>query len=212
LPYRTADVRLRVLFQPQEESVNDLLFAVQKRLLELGFDPGPLDGIWGDQTCKAIAAQLGIKRALKPASDAVEAPWMAMARAAIGKKEVPGPMSNPDILRYYADAGVPQDSDEVPWCSAFCGAMLKEAGYQPSGSLMARSYLSWGQKLDKPRKGCVVVLKRGAAPSGHVAFAETWTGATIRLLGGNQGNSVSIASFSRAAVLGYRWPDKALAA
>lgn len=192
--------------------MDEKLFAIQKRLLELGFDPGPLDGVWGEQTCAAIAAQLGIKRTVKPGSDAVDAPWMALARAAIGTKEVPGAASNPDVLRWYAEAGVPQQSDEVPWCAAFVGSMLKEAGYKPSGSLMARSYLDWGQKLDKPRKGCIVVLKRGAPPSGHVAFAESWTGATIRLLGGNQGNSVSVASYSRASILGYFWPKEAIAA
>lgn len=192
--------------------MDDTLYAIQKRLLELGFSPGPLDGVWGEQTRDAIAAQLGLKRIPKPASDAVEAPWYDLARAEIGTKEAPGAASNPEILRWYADAGVPQTTDVIPWCAAFSGAMLKAAGYKPSGSLMARSYLDWGEKIDKPRKGCIAVLKRGAPPSGHVGFVESWTGATIRLLGGNQGNSVSVASFSRASILGYRWPKEVLAA
>lgn len=191
--------------------MDETLFAIQKRLLELGFNPGPLDGVWGDQTRDAIFAQLGLKRIPKIGSDAVEAPWMDLARAAIGVKEAPGAASNPAILKYYADAGVPQKSDVIPWCAAFVGAELKAAGYKPSGSLMARSYLDWGQVLDKPRKGCIAVLKRGAPPAGHVGFVESWTSHTIRLLGGNQGDAVSVASFSRAAILGYRWPVAALA-
>lgn len=190
--------------------MDETLYAIQKRLLELGFNPGPLDGVWGELTRDAIAAQLGIKRVPKPASDAVEAPWMEHARAAIGVKEAPGAASNPTVLQYYADAGVPQSSDAIPWCSAFCGAELKAAGYKPSGSLMARSYLDWGQKLDKPRKGCIVVLKRGAPPSGHVGFLEAWNSHSIKVLGGNQSDAVTIASFSRATVLGYRWPQVAL--
>jgi uncharacterized protein (TIGR02594 family) len=189
--------------------MDDTIYAIQKKLLELGFDPGPADGVWGPQTRDAIALQLGIKRAPKPAADAVEAPWLDLARAAIGVKEAPGAASNPTILQYYAAAGVPQQSDAVPWCAAFVGAELKAAGYKPSGSLMARSYLEWGKPLDKPRKGCIAVLKRGAPPAGHVGFVESWTSHTIKLLGGNQGNAVSVASFSRASVLGYRWPDAA---
>lgn len=192
--------------------MDEKLFAIQKRLLELGFDPGPLDGVWGEQTCAAIAAQLGIKRTVKPGSDAVDAPWMTLARNLLGTKEKPGNADNPEILTWYVDAGVPQEHDEVPNCAAFVGAMLKRSGYKPSGSLMARSYLNWGQKLDKPRKGCIAILKRGAAPSGHVGFVESWTGATIRILGGNQSDSVSVASFSRASILGYRWPKEVLAA
>lgn len=186
--------------------MDDMLFAVQKRLLELGFDPGPLDGVWGGMTCKAIAAQLGIKRVAKAGSDAVDAPWMELARNLLGTKEVPGNADNPEILTWYVDAGVPQEHDEVPNCAAFVGAMLKRSGYKPSGSLMARSYLEWGKPLDKPRKGCIAVLKRGAPPAGHVGFVESWTSHTIKLLGGNQGNAVSVQSFSRASVLGYRWP------
>lgn len=192
--------------------MDEVVFAIQKRLKEEGIEVGPVDGVWGPMTRDAVAAHLGIKRVLKPASDAVSAPWFDIARTHLGTKEAPGAANNPQVLRWYAEAGVPQQSDEVPWCAAFVGSMLKEAGYKPSGSLMARSYLEWGDELDKPRKGCIVVLKRGAPPAGHIGFVESWTAATIRVLGGNQGNSVSIASFSRSSKLSYRWPKEVLAA
>lgn len=33
---------------------NNLSYQAQKRLKELGYDPGPLDGIWGEKTQKAL--------------------------------------------------------------------------------------------------------------------------------------------------------------
>lgn len=36
---------------------------VQQRLKKAGFDPGPLDGIWGDRTSLALDAAIGLKHA-----------------------------------------------------------------------------------------------------------------------------------------------------
>lgn len=188
------------------------LYAIQKKLKELGHDPGTLDGIWGTDTRAAVAAHLGVKGARAPASDAVEAPWMALARAQIGTKEVAGAGNNASVISFYTEAGVPQKEDAVPWCAAFVGAMLKRAGYKGTSSLMARSYLNWGTELTKPRAGCVAVFKRGAPPAGHVAFVEEWEGNIVRVLGGNQSDAVTVTSYSRASVLGFRWPSEALAA
>jgi uncharacterized protein (TIGR02594 family) len=112
-------------------------------------------------------------------------------------------------VAYYADAGHPEiHDDEVAWCAAFVGAMLKRAGYPGSGSLAARSYLNYGRKIDKPEPGCIVVFWRGSPTSweGHVAFYVRDDGSHIRVLGGNQGNAVTEASYPRKQVLGYRMP------
>jgi uncharacterized protein (TIGR02594 family) len=192
------------------------LFAIQRRLKELGHDPGTLDGVWGKDTRRAIAAALGIKpqpvKKRLPGSAVVEAPWFDLARAQIGVKEVPGAASNPAVLAFYDEAGNPQPNDSVPWCAAFVGAMLRRAGYKGTGSLMARSYLDWGTKLDKPQRGCIVVFKRGAPPAGHVAFVDEWTATTVRCVGGNQSDAVTVATYPRVNVLGYRWPSEAIAA
>jgi uncharacterized protein (TIGR02594 family) len=188
------------------------LYAIQKKLKELGHDPGTLDGVWGPDTRRAVAAHLGVKAAKVPGSDVVEAPWMVLARAQLGLKEVPGSGSSADIIDFYKEAGVPQKADSVPWCAAFVGAMLKRAGYKGTGSLMARSYLNWGSELAKPRTGCVAVFKRGAAPAGHVAFVEEWSTNSVKVLGGNQSDAVTVASYSRASLLGFRWPSEVLAA
>jgi uncharacterized protein (TIGR02594 family) len=185
------------------------LFAIQKKLKEIGHDPGPIDGVWGAETRRAIAAALGITAAAggrKPGNDAVDAPWLEHARTQIGVKETAGAGSSADVVGYFKASVGRAYADSVPWCAAFVGAMLEETGYRGSGSLMARSYLEWGTQLDKPRRGAVVVFKRGNPPSGHVAFVDEITTGAIKCIGGNQSDAVTIASFSRTAVLGYRWP------
>jgi hypothetical protein len=50
-------------------------------------------------------------------------------------------------------------------------------------------------------------VPRGPPPAGHVTIATgRWTSIAVERLGGNQGDSVSIAKFLRTNVLGYRWP------
>jgi uncharacterized protein (TIGR02594 family) len=134
--------------------------------------------------------------------------WYELALAERGVKEAAGPADNPTVQGYYRDAGHPEvKHDAVPWCAAFVGAMLARAGIKPSGELAARSYLSWGRKLAAPRRGCVVVLRRGGSSwQGHVTFFEREEGAKLVCLGGNQSDSVCFATYPKSKVLGYRWP------
>lgn len=177
---------------------------IQRRLAELGHDPGGIDGQWGPKTMAAVATAIGAKILPPAAHDADTPPWLKLAYEQMGTREAAGAANSPAVLGYFTDAAHPEiRQDSVPWCAAFVGAMLKRAGLKPSGSLMARSYLEWGEPLDAPRIGCVVVLKRGVAPSGHVGF---YVGGSVKILGGNQGDAVSIATFRRDSVLGFRWP------
>ena len=140
-----------------------------------------------------------------------ESKWLTLARAELGTKEAPGAADNPRVLQYYIDAGHPEvEHDSVAYCAAFMGAILKRSGIKPSGSLMAKSYLTFGAALPGPRIGCIAVLWRGSptAATGHVGFVTGFTGTEISLLGGNQGANgvVSVETFPRSRVLAYRWP------
>lgn len=139
--------------------------------------------------------------------------WLAFAWADLGVAGVPGAANSPRVLRYYADAGHPEiAADEVAWCAAFTGACLERAGVPSTRSLLARSYLQWGEPLDDARTGAVAVLSRGNDPSlGHVGFLIGETLSEVILLGGNQGNAVTIAAFPRARLLGLRWPTASAA-
>jgi uncharacterized protein (TIGR02594 family) len=134
--------------------------------------------------------------------------WLELAWTDLGQSEMQGPKSNPVIAAYFRDAGHPEiESDDVAWCAAFVGAMMQRGGHKPTGSLMARSYLNWGQRIEEPRVGAVCVLPRTGDPnSGHVGFVVAWTDTTVSLLGGNQSNRVSVQEFQRERVLAYRWP------
>jgi uncharacterized protein (TIGR02594 family) len=139
--------------------------------------------------------------------------WLELAWADLGVAEAPGAANNPRVVRYYADAGHPEvDADEVAWCAAFVGACLERAGVASTRSLMARSYLAWGDALDDPRTGAIAVLSRGNDPSlGHVGFLVGQTTDNIVLLAGNQGDAVSVQAFPRARLVGLRWPANATA-
>lgn len=132
--------------------------------------------------------------------------WLRIARQALGEGELPGPDDNPRIVAYHASTRDGAAPDAVPWCASFVNWCLEEAGMVGSDSKLARSWLGWGEPINEPRLGCIVVLERGAAPKGHVGFYLGSSAGTVTLLGGNQGDRVSVASFSAERVIGLRWP------
>jgi uncharacterized protein (TIGR02594 family) len=137
-----------------------------------------------------------------------EARWLNEAWREFGQAERAGSSDNPRILALFRDAGHADIAhDETAWCAAFCGACLERAGIASTRSLMARSYLKWGDKISAPRAGAIAVFSRGAnSAEGHVGF---WLGETedaVVVLGGNQGDSVSVARYAKSRLLGLRWP------
>lgn len=136
--------------------------------------------------------------------------WIDIARKYIGLKEVAGPQNDPHILKWWKNIGTSFDQDSVPWCGAFVGGVLFEAGIKPvAGGASARAWLKLPVKLDRPAVGSVVVFYRGSPQSGqgHVGFVVGRDRAgNLMVLGGNQGDAINIKPFSRSRVLGYRWP------
>ncbi len=136
-----------------------------------------------------------------------EAPWMNIAKVEIGQQEKPGDEHNPRVLEYLATCGTQYKTDETPWCPAFANWVMIHAGKKGTNSALARSWLKWGEPIEEPRYGCVVVFKRGTSNwQGHVGFFVRTEGDKIVVLGGNQSNTVSIAPRSKSDLLGYRWP------
>lgn len=142
--------------------------------------------------------------------------WLELARTELGLTEKPGKAANPKIVEFYAECGHPGiTSDEVSWCAAFVGAQLKRAGYPippVDRNLLARSYCSYGVKLDKPEVGCIGVWPRGASWQGHVGIVdEILPNGSVRLLGGNQGakGKVSYATYPVSTALAFRRPVEA---
>lgn len=132
---------------------------------------------------------------------------LEIALSQYGQKEVVGKLHNDTILNYAKEAGFTWVSDdETPWCSIFLNWATKKAGVSYSGKANARSWLNVGIPVTTPTVGDVVVLSRGSNPaSGHVGiYIANCEDEQIWVLGGNQSNRVSITTFPKSDILGFR--------
>jgi uncharacterized protein (TIGR02594 family) len=135
-------------------------------------------------------------------------PYTLAARF-LGVAEVPGMASNPLILAMLQLDQTWPSGDDVAWCSAFASWIAWLLDLPRSKSLSARSWLTVGQEvtLSDAREGDIVVFSRGTNPAqGHVGFYAGKSPNTdaILVLGGNQGDRVSIQPFPTSRLLGVR--------
>lgn len=142
--------------------------------------------------------------------------WMEIAYADVGVTEVAGVRASETILEYFRRVGRADiTSDEVAWCAAFAGAVLKSAGVKfalPKGrELLASSFLEVGTPIDQPRVGAIACVPRSGGSGWHVAFVSGWDATRLRLLGGNQRDSVCEAWFLRDGAE-LRWPGEPVTA
>lgn len=141
-----------------------------------------------------------------------EPAWLIEASKHIGQKEVPGKGSNPWIVSLWNRAKdvfswLGSDDSSAPWCGSFVAHCIAAAGIPvPQHFYRAKAWLDWGVTLGAPTPGCIVVYERKGG--GHVGFVVGRDSrGNLMTLGGNQGDSVSIAPFATDRVAGYRWPD-----
>jgi uncharacterized protein (TIGR02594 family) len=132
---------------------------------------------------------------------------VARAELALGVSEVAGPVNNPRIVMYHATTSGGAAPDETAWCSSFVNYCVEQAGLRGTDSKGARSWhdTDWGDDVAaSPSEGDIVVFSRKAAGvnGGHVGFFIRDDGTTIRILGGNQGNRISIRDYPKNGTLG----------
>lgn len=100
------------------------------------------------------------------------------------------------------------DPIETPWCAAFVNAILKEAGFEGTNSLLARSFLKYGEPVDDPVYGDLVIFPRRLDWQGHVGFfLVSYIEDGIEyyiILGGNQDDSVNYKLFRADEAIGIR--------
>jgi uncharacterized protein (TIGR02594 family) len=121
-------------------------------------------------------------------------------------REIVGKQDNPEVLKYFEILGFDGQKlkDETSWCAAFVNWVLASLELPNTGKLNARSFLELGQSVkDCPEPGDIVVLWRESLDSwkGHVGFYVRETDDKIYLLGGNQGNRVSIQPYNKSRLL-----------
>jgi len=197
---------------------------IQRRLAARGYDPGPLDGIAGRLTSAALrrfqagrgleahgradrrtlSALFGHEVAAEPL------PWFAEAERLMGLREVRGPAHAPAILSWARRLKLAYGADETPWCGLFvahCVAATLAEEPLPANPLAARAWTRFGRTAT-PRPGAVLVFWRGRRDGwqGHVGFHAGADETAFHVLGGNQGNRVSVVRIARSRLIACRWP------
>lgn len=202
---------------------------VQKILASLGYTPGPLDGVWGRMTAAAVKefqhdndldvdgvvgpqtrGALLVASSFKPASDVPLLPWYSEAARQYGTKEIPGPASNREILKWADDLDIHYPDDDIPWCGLFvahCIGSTLQDEVLPGNPLGARQWRRFGIGVP-PTRGAVLVFWRGSPDGwkGHVGFYAGEDNTAYCVLGGNQSNKVSLAWIAKDRLLEARWP------
>lgn len=111
-----------------------------------------------------------------------------------GTVEFAGAPDNPIILDWAEEIGVRKvySDDAIPWCGLFIGVCAKRGTWdQPkNGPLWARNWLGWGQAVNVPMLGDVMVYSRGSG--GHVAMYVGEDKVYWHIIGGNQSDAVTI--------------------
>ena len=207
--------------------------AAQQRLLDLGYDPGPIDGEYGPRTSAAVRsfqfaagvtqpdgkplkfpgsigpstlAALGIDGPRPP----VKPPWMAEGERVLGLHE---DIDTQDLSSWLkADGRTLGDPRKLPWCGDFvetCVRLALPTEPIPANPYGARNWLDFGRPCG-PALGAVAVFWRVAKNGwqGHVGFlaGENPAVGKVYVLGGNQSDRVSVVALSKSRLLGYRWP------
>lgn len=146
-----------------------------------------------------------------------ELPWIDRARQYLGLQEDTRRLHHNEQLldmlesmgSFNGEARAWWDDDETPWCGLFVGYALGLSQRYVVKEWYRAS--AWGDSLmtslPRPAYGCIVTFTRNGG--GHVGFVvgRDQQG-NLMVLGGNQGNAVSIAPFAESRATGYYWPSR----
>lgn len=127
----------------------------------------------------------------------------------VGTTEVPGKGSNPAILAWARALGLDKiyRDDDIAWCGLFIAYIVHLTGREPvSAPLWARNWAKWGVPVeqDDAKLGDILVFIRSGG--GHVGLYIAEDKDTFYVLGGNQGNTVSITRIAKSRLLAVRRP------
>ncbi|WP_421398531.1 TIGR02594 family protein [Agrobacterium fabrum] len=130
--------------------------------------------------------------------------WFKIAQRELGVSERPG--NNPRILEYLATTTLPgsyKKTDQTSWCAAFVNWCFKTADIDGNNSAWALNWGTWGRETE-PELGTVVVFHRDTATEkgGHVGFFVEDLGSKVKILGGNQGDAVSVSTYPKDGMKG----------
>lgn len=135
-----------------------------------------------------------------------------------GIREIVGPSSHHQIRAWIKrceqeyPTDIPIDDSKYAWCGVFVGNVILEANTEgekrpkpPRYFQSAKNWQSWGKAVVEPKaaqRGDVVVLTR--AGGHHVAIVAGLTVGGLKVIGGNQGDAVSVAEYPWSRVVVVR--------
>ena len=136
-----------------------------------------------------------------------EFPWLSVAFAEFGTREIPGAQHNPRILAYLNSTDLAQKypslPDETDWCAAFVNWCIEKVGLPSTNSAVVNPWRSWGKASSPPRRGSVITFLWDDGWA-HVSFYLGEIGNYVVCLGGNQSDAVWISVYHKKYVTSYR--------
>jgi len=124
-----------------------------------------------------------------------------------GVTEIVGSKHNPAILGWAKEVGLGNvyKSDEIPWCGLFMAVIIKRADRQPvKDPLGALNWNNFGIPALIPMLGDILTFTRKGG--GHVGLYVGEDESAYHVLGGNQGNKVSIVRIAKSRLSQARRP------
>ena len=135
-------------------------------------------------------------------------PWVLLALADYGVREIKGVQDHPKIVGYHKHTAAGAAPDETAWCASAANAWLERSGLPGTRSKAASSFADYGEE-SLLRIGCILVFGKAdpdAKGTGHVGFGVGWDDTRVLCLGGNQSNEVNVGLRLRKNLVACRWP------
>lgn len=92
-----------------------------------------------------------------------EPAWLAIARQQAGVEE-------PESVKYFSATSYDGPQDDTPYCAAFVGWCLQQAGIKGTGRAAAISYKDYGKDVSKTKPVGAIVVFTWQNGQHHVTF------------------------------------------
>ena len=207
---RLKNIKTREMIAALYESQSrDGIKIVQRALNDMKKDI-VVDGWMGNKTIKAIKSvnnaklqPLIVARMMETVGideDSRVPEWIKIAKKEIGVREIVGGQHNSRVLEYHATTSGKYSTDEIPWCGSFVNWVMLQAGHTTTMKYpeRAKAWRKFGTKIGGPVFGSIAIKNRRGG--GHVGFVigKSKGGKYLYILGGNQGNMVSVRRYERS--------------
>lgn len=126
----------------------------------------------------------------------------------LGTKEIVGSVHSKTIMGWANELGIGKTyvNDEIPWCGLFIAYVCLKSGVDPGitakDALWALNWNKFGTKQAVAMLGDILTFKREGG--GHVGIYVGEDAKCYHVLGGNQGNMVSVTRIEKIRCAGIR--------